>query len=303
MRAVVNVNGRICGEHDAVVSVFDHGFVFGEGVYEVMRTYHRQPFLFDAHMRRMRESAAMIALDVPFTDAQLFDRIRQTLDAAPDVGEAYIRVLLTRGAGEFSYDPRVCPTPTLVIIVKPHVPPPPEAFERGIAIALVAVTRNHPQSVNPRIKSNNLLNNALAMQQALSAGAFEALMKNYRGELCECSQSNFFMVRNGEALTPPIDAGLLAGVTRALMFELGTACAVPVREAVLREEDLASAQEAFLTSTTKEIVPVVRVNDRVIGTGTPGPITRRLIEEFRRRTDMLASVEASADAGAATPSC
>jgi len=289
MAAVVNINGRICGERDALVSVFDHGFVFGEGVYEVLRTYHRTPFLFEAHARRMRDSAAMIALDVPFTDADLLARIRATLEAAPEIGEAYLRILLTRGVGEFSYDPRSCPTPTLVIIAKPFAPPPPQVFDEGVGLALVDVTRNHPRSVSPRIKSNNLLNNALAMQQAIKRGGFEALMKNYRGEICECSQSNFFVVRGGEALTPPLDAGLLAGVTRAFVFELGDECGVPVGEATLREEDLEAVDEAFLTSTTREIVPVVRVDDVTIGTGVPGPITRRLMQAFRRRVAALAA--------------
>jgi branched-chain amino acid aminotransferase len=291
MTAVVNVNGRICGEQDALVSVFDHGFVFGEGVYEVLRTYNRQPFLFDAHMRRMRDSARMIALDVPFTDDELMERIRATMDAAPDLAEAYIRVLLTRGVGELSYDPRSCPAPTVVVIVKPHVAPAPEVFTRGVKVALVDVTRNHPRSVSPRIKSNNLLNNALAMQQAIARGGFEALMKNYRGEICECSQSNFFVVRRGEALTPPLDAGLLAGVTRAFVLDLATKCGVGAREQVLYEDDLATADEAFLTSTTREIVPVVSIDDRRIGPGTPGPVTRRLLEEFRREANATTPLE------------
>lgn len=287
MAAVVNVNGRICGEREAVVSVFDHGFVFGEGVYEVLRTYHREPFLLDAHLRRMRESAAMIGLDVPYSDAELLERIRRTLDAAPDLEEAYIRILLTRGVGEFSYDPKSCPAPTLVVIVKPHMAPPLEVYERGVRIALVDVTRNHPYSVSPRIKSNNLLNNVLAMQQAIKRGAFEALMKNYRGELCECSQSNFFIVRAGEAQTPPLEAGLLAGVTRAFVFELGRECGVPVRESTLHESDLSGAGEAFLTSTTREIVPIVAIDDRRIGNGVPGPVTLRLLRAFRQRSAAL----------------
>jgi len=292
MAAVVNVNGRICGERDAVVSVFDHGFVFGEGVYEVLRTYHRQPFLFDAHMRRMRASAAMIALDVPFTDAELLSRVRATMDAGIELREAYIRILLTRGVGEFSYDPRSCPEPTVVVIVKPFVAPPADVFERGVGVTLVDVTRNHPRSVNPLIKSNNLLNNALAMQQAIRHGGFEALMKNYRGEICECSQSNFFVVRAGEVLTPPLEAGLLAGVTRAFVFELGGQCGIPVREATLLEEDLREADEAFLTSTTREIVPVVRVDGLTIGNGTPGPVTRQLMAAFRERTQAATAAPA-----------
>jgi branched-chain amino acid aminotransferase len=283
MVAVVNVNGRLCGAQDATVSVFDHGFMFGDGVYEVLRTYGREPFLFGAHMRRLRDSAAMIALDVPFTDAELLSRIRETIAAFPGTGECYVRVLLTRGVGEFSYDPKACPTPTLVVIVKGHVPPPEALFEEGVRIALVGVTRNHPGSVNPRIKSNNLLNNALAMQEAIRRGGFEALMKNYKGEIVECSQSNFIVIKQGVAITPPLDAGLLAGGTRAFVLDLARGCGVTCEERPLFEGDLDTADEAFLTSTTREIVPVVRIDDRVIGNGRPGPLTRRLLGEFRAR--------------------
>jgi branched-chain amino acid aminotransferase len=294
MSAIVNINGRICAEHEAVVSVFDHGFLFGEGVYEVLRTYHRQPFLFEAHQRRLRESAQRIGLDVPLGDAEILARIRATIDALAVPGEVYVRLLLTRGVGEFSYDPRVCPTPTLVIIAKPFTPPPAHIYERGVTIALVDVVRNHPRSVDPRIKSNNLLNNALAAQQALARGAFEALMRNYRGEIAECSQSNFFIAREGEVLTPPLEAGLLPGITRAFIFELGKELRIPVREAVLRDEDLATASEAFITSTTKEIVPVVKVDERVIGDGTPGPIARRLLAAFREHASALGAAASRA---------
>ncbi|MCL4810997.1 MAG: aminotransferase class IV [Vicinamibacteraceae bacterium] len=294
MSAVAYVNGTILGEREAMVSVFDHGFVFGEGVYEVLRTYGRQPFLFEPHVRRLRESAARIALDVPFTDEALLDRVRATLAAAPDLEEAYIRIVLTRGVGEFSYDPHSCASPTLVIIVKALGVTAPSAYEQGVEIRLVGVTRNHPQSLNPRIKSNNLLNNALAMQEAIRHGAFEALMKNYRGEICECSQSNFFIVKDGVATTPPIEAGLLAGITRAFVFDLGLETDIPVREGLLREDDVWQADEAFITSTTREIVPVVRVSGRVIGPGSPGPITRRLMEVYRACAARLVSAGAAA---------
>jgi branched-chain amino acid aminotransferase len=283
--AVVFINDRIVSEREAVVSVFDHGFVFGEGVYEVLRTYGREPFLYGRHAQRMRESAARIALPVPFSDERLLGSIRDTIAAAPELDEAYVRILLTRGVGEFSYDPRSCASPTLVIIVKALVPPAPAASKDGVRVALVDVTRNHPRSVSPLIKSNNLLNNALAMQQAIGRGAFEALMRNYRGELCECSQSNVFLVRRAEVVTPPLEAGLLAGVTRAFVFELGRLCGIPVREATLVDADLAAADEAFLTSTTREIVPIVAVDDQTVGTGVPGPVTRRLMAEFRTQTE------------------
>jgi branched-chain amino acid aminotransferase len=287
MGAVVNVNGRITDARDAVIPVFDHGFLYGEGVYETLRTYNRVPFLFDRHMRRLEASAARLVLDVPYSGAQMLDRIADTVAAAGRLDEAYIRILLTRGVGELSYDPKVCPVPSVVIIVKPHEPPAPRVFERGIRISLVSILRNHPGSVSPQIKSNNLLNNALAMQEAYRKGAEEGLMCNYRGELSECSQANFFLVKDGAALTPPIEAGLLEGVTRGFIFELGAGIGVPVRDAVLRPEDLRSADEAFITSTTREVNPVVQVDDRAVGNGSPGPITRKLLDAFRRRANEL----------------
>jgi branched-chain amino acid aminotransferase len=284
MPATVNIDGRIVSEQQASISVFDHGFLYGEGVYEVLRTYRKQPFLYEPHMTRLRQSAEQIALTVPWTDAEMHDRIAATIAASDIPGEVYIRILLTRGVGDLVYDPAACPNPTTVIIVKPHVDSAATVYEDGVTISLVPIVRNHPASVNPRIKSNNLLNNALAMQQAVKRQTFEALMRNHRGELCECAQSNFFVVTGGVLRTAPLDAGLLAGVTRAFVLEVARALGYPTREETLLEEDLASAEEAFLTSTTREIVPVVRVDTQTIGAGVPGPITRALMAEFHKRT-------------------
>ena len=284
MSAHVCVNGRITSGRDASISVFDHGFLYGEGIYETMRTYHGLPFLYERHMRRLRNSARMIALDVPFTDADLSAQIGETIAAARlDGAEAYIRVLVTRGIGDLTYDPQATPTPSVVIIVKPQVDPPPEAYERGVRVVIVDVVRNHPETVNPMIKSNNLLNCALAAQEAFRKGAFEGVMRNYRGELTECTTSNLFIVTGGAALTPPLASGLLPGITREFLFEIGRDVGVEVREQVLRDNDLFSADEAFLTSTTREAVPIVTVDDRPIGSGRPGPVTRKLLDGFRRR--------------------
>jgi branched-chain amino acid aminotransferase len=291
MAATVNVNGRIFDQQHAVISVFDHGFLYGEGVYETWRTYNGQPFLFDRHMRRLRNSSGMITLAVPLSDEQLDARCRETTRAAGlgegPGGDAYVRMLLTRGIGELSYDPAGCPDPSIVVIVKPHVPPPAEVYERGVKVALVAIVRNHPGTVSPLIKSNNLLNNALAMQEAFRRGAFEGVMRNYRGELAECTQSNLFIVKDGAALTPPLDAGLLPGITREFVFEIGADAGIPVREAVLHDADLLGADEAFLTSSTRELVPIVQVDDRRIATGRPGPVTLALLARFRVRAEEL----------------
>jgi branched-chain amino acid aminotransferase len=294
MSGAVYVNGRITPEDQAVVPVFDHGFLYGEGVYETLRTYNGQPFLFDRHMRRLRNSAGMLALAVPLDDGQISARFLDTMRAAglgansgSPAREAYIRILVTRGVGELTYDPAATPNPSIVVIVKPHVSPPADAFDHGVKVALVPILRNHPGTVNPRIKSNNLLNNALAMQEAYRRGGFEGVMRNYRGELAECTQSNLFIVRDGAALTPPLEAGLLPGITREFLFEVGAEHGVPVREAVLRDDDLLSADEAFLTSTTREVVPIVQVDDRTIGSGVPGRITLELLRRYREKAHRL----------------
>jgi branched-chain amino acid aminotransferase len=283
----VYVNGRITKAAEAVIPVYDHGFVYGEGIYETLRTYNHVPFLYDRHAKRLRASAAHLQLDVPFDDAALLTSIHETMRAAGEMPEAYIRVLLTRGIGELTYDVRSTPAPSLVIIVKRLEEPPAAVYTQGIRIALVSILRNHPGSVNPIIKSNNLLNNALAMQEAHRRGAEEGLMCNYRGELSECSQSNFFIVRGGAAITPRTEAGLLEGITRSFLFDVGQDVGVDVRHDTLLPRDLETADEAFITSTTRELSPVTRIDERPIGSGRPGPVTMNLLEAYRRRARAL----------------
>jgi branched-chain amino acid aminotransferase len=286
MNTAVNVNGRLFDREHAVVSVFDHGFLYGEGIYETLRTYNGRPFLFDRHMRRLRHSASLMALPVPMDDRALESRLFETMRAADlgDAGrEAYLRILVTRGVGDLSYDPSACLVPSIIVIAKPQIDPPADVYERGVNVALVSIVRNHPDTVNPVIKSNNLLNNALAMQEAVRAGAFEGVMRNYRGELAECTTANLFVVRHGTACTPPLDAGLLPGITREFLFEVGAEANIPVVEATLNDGDLLGADEAFLTSTTREVVPIVRVDGSQIGNGRPGPVTLALLDAFRRK--------------------
>ena len=287
IRGAVYVNGTIRPAAEAVVPVYDHGVLYGEGVYEVVRTYNGVPFLLEPHLRRLRQSARLIHLDVPFSDAELMRRIDDTRAAAGDMAEAYIRILLTRGVGDTSYDVKSTPSPSLIIIVKPVDEPAARVTEQGINIALVPIIRNHPGSVNPIIKSNNLLNNALAMQEAHRRGGEEGLMCNYRGELSECAQSNFFIVRGGAVLTPPSEAGLLEGITREFLFEVGKDIGIDVRAQVLYPADLPTAEEAFITSTTREISPVVSIDGKAIGDGKVGEITRRMLASYRRRAQEL----------------
>ena len=289
MQIAIDVNGRLGDAESASVLVLDRGFLFGEGVYETLRTYGRQPFLLDRHLARLRASAERIALEPPLDDAVFADRILSTMQAVDAPGERSIRLLLTRGPGELGYGLANCPPPTVVVIVRPHPETPADVAARGIGIVESSIMRNHPDALSPRIKSNNLLNNALAMQEALRAGAAEALMCNHRGELAECAQSNIFLVRDGVALTPPVDAGILEGVTRNFVFDVGSSAGIPVREETLFPSDLASADELFVTSTTREVLAVTRVGRRPVGAGWPGPVTRALAEEFRRLARVMSA--------------
>jgi branched-chain amino acid aminotransferase len=290
MRGAAYVNGTIGPLETAAIPVLDHGFMYGEGVYEVLRTYSGEPLLYDQHVARLRRSAAAIHLALPFDDETLRSWVDRTSAAAGLEGDTYIRILTTRGVGDLTYDVRATPLPSIVIVVKPQPAPDPRLRNEGIAVALVPILRNHPGSVNPMIKSNNLLNNALAMQEAQRRGAEEALMCNYRGELSECSQSNIFLIRDGVALTPPSTAGLLNGITRAFLFQVGQEVEVKVEEATLMPADLDTADEVFITSTTREITPVVRIDGRVMGSGRPGELTLRLWDAYHRRALEMTSL-------------
>jgi branched-chain amino acid aminotransferase len=293
MAVIVNVNGRVGGEDQGLISVLDHGFLYGEGIYEVVRTYNRRPFLLDRHLQRLRRSAAMIALPLPWSDAEFERQVADTLapffshTQTPATAEAYVRILVTRGVGEISYDPSSCAAPSLVMIAKALTPRAGGVHERGVKVCLVSIVRNHPCSINPLIKSNNLLNNALAAQEALRQGGFDGVMRNYRGELAECSTANLFVVKDGRAVTPPLDSGLLSGITRGFIFEVCESVGVPVEQRVLHDEDLFGADESFLTSTTQEVVPIVQVDERLIADGKPGAITLKLLAAFRRKAHEL----------------
>jgi len=287
MPVMANVNGRLCAQDNAFLSVFDHGFLYGEGVYETLRSYNRWPFLFGRHLRRLRTSASMIELNMPFTDEDLSARVLSTMDAADPTGEVYLRILLTRGPGELTYDLDPSAPTSVVIIARPFTPPAEELYEQGVAVSFVSLRRSHPNSLNPLIKSNNLLLNAMALREAQRRGAFEGLMLNWRGEITECSQSNFFIVRGGELVTPPLDSGILAGITREFVIETAVECRVPVHETAVNVSDVLTADEAFLSSSTREIVPIVRIDGHTVTDGRPGPVTRQLLNGFRRRADAL----------------
>lgn len=290
MNIAVNVNGQITDAEHATVSALDRGFLYGEGVYETLRTYNRRPFLLDRHLDRLRDSAGHLSLTVPLDDAGYANRIAETVAAVSDKEtELYIRLLVTRGVGDLTYDPNSCPAPTAVIIVRPYAGASAELDEKGITVVRSSIMRNHPAALNPIIKSNNLLNNALAMQEAIKAGADEALMCNYRGEIAECAQSNIFIVREGVALTPRLDTGLLEGVTRNFVFEVCNAAGITVREAVIQPDELATADEVFITGTTREVLAVTTLDTTPVRDGRPGPVTKTLSQKFREMANALTS--------------
>jgi branched-chain amino acid aminotransferase len=275
----VYVNGKLFEKAEAKVSVFDHGLLYGDGVFEGIRAYSGRVFRLQQHVDRLYESAKGIHLEIPMPRAAMADAIRQTL-AANNLTDAYIRVVVTRGAGSLGLDPRKTTDPQVIIITDKIALYPPELYEHGLKIITAATTRNHPNAVNPRIKSLNYLNNILGKIEATQAGCLEALMLNHKGELAECTGDNVFVVQRGVIHTPSGDSGILEGITRAAVIELARSSGHEVIERTMDRLDVFKAEECFLTGTAAEVIPVVECDGRVIGDGRPGPITRELRERF-----------------------
>jgi branched-chain amino acid aminotransferase len=275
----VYVNGKLCDKHEAHVSVYDHGLLYGDGVFEGIRIYSSKIFKLREHLIRLYESARHIHLDIPLTIDQMAQAVEDTV-RANDRKDGYIRLIVTRGAGTLGIDPWKADQPQIIIIVDGIALYPPEFYENGINIISAATIRNHPQALDPRIKSLNYLNNILAKIEAKQAGCLEALMLNHKGEVAECTADNIFLVKHGVVRTPPPSAGILEGITRACILELAHTHAIPAEETTLTRHDVYTADECFLTGTGAEICPVVKCDGRPIGNGKPGPITRRLRELF-----------------------
>jgi branched-chain amino acid aminotransferase len=283
MGTKVWLNGELVERAEARISVFDHGVLYGDGVFEGIRSYNGKVFRLDAHVRRLFDSARGIRLDIPMTPEAIAQAVQDTL-AANALTDAYIRLVVTRGEGTLGLDPNRCPRPTVFIITDKISLYPEELYENGLDIITAATMRNHPNAVNPRLKSLNYLNNILAKIEAIDAGTLEAVMLNHLGFVAECTGDNLFIVRDGRLFTPPTAAGILEGITRDEIIAIAAQEGIAVREENLTRQDLYVADECFLTGTAAEVVPVVSIDKRVIGTGKPGPITARLREEFRRRT-------------------
>jgi len=283
MSLKVYINGILFDKEDAKVSVYDHGLLYGDGVFEGMRVYGGKVFRMAEHLERLWNSAKAIWLEIPLTPEALAQAVDQTVQAN-GITDGYVRLVVTRGVGTLGLDPNRCSQPQVIIIADTITLYPREYYEQGLHIVTVSTIRNHPAALSPRIKSLNYLNNILAKIEGLQAGCVEALMLNQKGEVAECTGDNIFLVRKGELLTPSVEAGILEGITRAVVIELARELKIPVRETPLTKHDVYIADECFLTGSAAEIVPVTKVDSRKIGDGVPGLITLRLLERFHEVT-------------------
>ena len=280
MGVFASVNGNVVPAEQARVSVMDNGFTFGDAVYETLRTYGGRPFHLDRHLERLRASAGRLGIEAPAGD-ELFARRLDDLLARAGNDESYIRIILTRGEGDISYRFDRVKGPTLVMVVKPFEPPPARDYAEGIPIVIASVRRNHPRALDPAIKSNNLLNNILAVREGQARGAAEAILLNDMGEVAEGASSNIFVVKGGAVSTPPLGAGILPGITRRLVLDLCRDLGIPVAEETLIAADLFGADEVFITSTTKEAAPVRTIDGKPVGDGRPGPVHERILQAYR----------------------
>jgi branched-chain amino acid aminotransferase len=281
MSLKVSINGQLFDKEDAKISVYDHGLLYGDGVFEGMRTYSGRVFKLAEHLDRLYESARAIGLTIPIDKSEMSDQVRRTLEVNK-LSDAYIRLVVTRGSGSLGLDPNRCSNPQVIIITDHIALYPPERYRDGMEIVTAATMRNHSAALSPRIKSLNYLNNILAKMEGLRAGCDEALMLNHKGEVAECTGDNIFIVKHGLLITPPTDAGILEGITRNTVIELAAAEGIPLAEKTLVRHDIYVADECFLTGSAAEVISVTTVDGRPIGDGKPGKITLRLSEAFKK---------------------
>ena len=279
----VFIDGKYYDERDAKISVFDHGLLYGDGVFEGIRAYNRRVFKLKEHIDRLFCSAKAILLEIPMSHAEIMDAVVVTC-RENKLRNGYVRLVVTRGAGTLGLNPRNCKRPSVIIIADKIQLYPQELYRRGMDIVTVPTMRNLHSALNPAIKSLNYLNNILAKIEANNAHVEEAVMLNAEGFVAECTGDNLFIVKNGELSTPPLSAGALYGITRQTVIELAEAAGIKVSEPNLTRYDLFNADECFLTGTGAEIVPVVKIDGRVIGTGKPGPVTRKLEVNYHALT-------------------
>lgn len=289
MALKVYINGEMLPEEEAKISVFDHGLLYGDGVFEGIRSYNRRVFKLKEHIDRLYDSAKAISLKIPMTKKEIYEAIFLTL-RANNLKDSYIRLVVTRGEGKLGLEPGKCKKPQIIIITDTIELYPPKLYETGIDVVTVATVRNHFEAINPRIKCLNYMNNILAKIESLNSGATEAIMLNIDGYVAECTGQNIFIVNKKDLLTPNANSGILKGITRDVVIELARKMGLVVREEFLTRYDLYVADECFLTGTAAEIVPVVKIDGRTVGSGKPGPITLDLLEGYR---ELIRSPEAT----------
>jgi branched-chain amino acid aminotransferase len=275
------IDGQFCDKENAKISVYDHGLLYGDGVFEGIRVYRGKIFECNAHIRRLFDSARAIRLTPPLTPEQFKAAMQETI-LINKFSDCYIRLVITRGAGYLGLNPSRCPRPSVFIIADTIELYPPEMYEKGMSIITSTVVRTHPNSLSPRIKSLNYLNNILAKIEAADAGVPEAVLLNQEGNVAECTGDNIFIVRAGEVQTPTTADGILEGITRQAILDICKSLSIPCREKTLQRHDLYIADECFLTGTAAEVVPVTKIDQRAIGSGAPGPITKRLMDAFHK---------------------
>ena len=279
----IYLNGKLIDKKDARISIFDHGLLYGDGVFEGIRSYNRLIFKLKEHIDRLYESAHTIMLTIPISKIEMIESIVKTLKAN-NLNDAYIRVVVTRGEGDLGLDPRKCHSPTIFIITDEIKLYSKELYENGLEIITVPTQRNSPEAISPRVKSLNYLNNILAKIEAINSGVEEAIMLNSQGYVAECTGDNIFLIKDGMLRTPPPYAGILKGITRDCVLGLAKDNKIPVAEELITRHDLFNADESFLTGTAAEIIPVIKIDGRVIGNGKPGKITLQLRKGFRNIT-------------------
>lgn len=280
----IYLNTRFVSKEEAKISVFDHGFLYGDGVFETLRAYGGKVLLLSEHIARLEQSAARLHIPMPVKRSRLSAIVAESLELNK-LTDAYLRITVSRGYGEIGLDPALCKNPTLVVIAMPFEPYPESFYTDGVSVAVVQTRRNLPEALPPHVKSLNYLNNILAKMEATALGAYDAVLLNHQGEVTEGTTSNVFVALGGRLLTPAHDCGILAGITRNLVLQLARELEIPTEETRLTAADLPIADECFLTNTTVEVLPVTQVDGQKIGDGRPGEITRRLHASFRDSLD------------------
>ena len=279
----IYLNNKFVTDKEAVVSVFDHGFLYGDGVYDTIRSYGPRIFMRDEHLSRLFRSAEAIGLTIPIPLERWGDILHETMirnEVGTEQRDAYLRITVSRGAGDIGLDPALCASPTVVVMARLLVPPAPSLYETGVTVIVASTKRNLPSALSPQIKATNFLNNIQAKREAIAAGAFDSILLNWEQHLTECTISNVFFVRDSTLRTPALECGLLDGITRMIAIQLARELDIHVEEGRYTVDQLYRADECFLTNTSMEIMPVTSVDHRPIGDGKPGPLTLKLREQF-----------------------